>query len=158
MNFIVYTFDPTETPTRFRTIQICEHALLRDALCELNRQVERLAQNGIFRTPVAWESVENGSEFPNTATFDATEERVRFIVEQYGKAGSGVSHGVLDLEMARKMTGAPVTSKFFKQPKVPYEVFMPDAQKADGEDRMNAIRAACANSMHDPLKKFEKKD
>lgn len=156
MNFIIYTFDPCETPVKFRTMQICEHATLREALQELYRQIERLEENGIYRTAVAWETF--NQERPVTTTFEDTEKRVRFIVEQYGKVGSGVSHGVLDLDMARRLAGGTVAQQLKMRPKVPVEAHMPAEQKASPEDCMLAIRIVCGVSTHDPMKKFEKRD
>lgn len=151
VEFIIYTYDPTESALKFRTMTMSGYSTLTAALSEATKQMEDMEQRGVMREAAAWEVLKDAKDLPSS--FSATEKRVREIMGAHGKVESGGMFGVLDFPLMRRMQSMPDKAPL-KEVRVPYEAHMPAHKKASADECMAAVRAACANGAHDPHKKF----
>lgn len=151
MDFIIYTYDPTESVLKFRTMTMSGYSTLTAALAEATKQMDNMEQRGVMREAVAWEVLKDAKDLPSS--FSATEKRVREIMGAHGKVDSSGMFGVLDFPLMRRMQAMPDKAPI-KEARIPFEAHMPAHKKASADDCMAAVRAACANGAHDPNKKF----
>lgn len=151
MDFIIYTYDPTESSVKFRTMTLSGYSTLTAALTEATKQMDDMGERGVMREAAAWEVLKDLKDLPSS--FSATEKRVREIMGAHGKVESSGMFGVLDFPLMRRMQSMPDKAPL-KEVRVPYEAHMPAHKKASADECMAAVRAACANGAHDPHKKF----
>lgn len=151
VEFIIYTYDPTESALKFRTMTMSGYTTILTALAEATKQMEDMADRGVMREAVAWEVLKDAKDLPSS--FSATEKRVREIMGMHGKVDNTGVCGVLDFPLMRRMQAMPDKAPL-KEVRMPFEAHMPAHKKASADDCMAAVRAACANGAHDPNKKF----